>query len=80
MCPILEAPRMDGEPPKHGLYKKIQYTPRLTEERMALCSLVNRGIYGHVVTVRVEVGPMYILWLCIPEEYIPIYSLVTRNR
>jgi hypothetical protein len=41
-----------------GVIEKIQYIPRLTEERVTLCSSVNRGIYGHMAGAREE-GAVY---------------------
>jgi hypothetical protein len=47
VSPILETPH-PGRQPKHGLHKKIQYIPRLTEECMVLYSSVNQEYNGHV--------------------------------
>jgi hypothetical protein len=64
-----------GEAAKTGvIYKKNQYVPRLTEERMALYSLINRGMYEHMVGVRGEGVPSrnifhYIRWLDVTTEY-----------
>jgi hypothetical protein len=46
---------------------------------MGLYSLVNRGIYGHVVEAQWGGGSYYIPWLRVTEEYIPIYLSVRCN-